>query len=149
MPSALQSRLEEDLKSALKTGEKRRVATIRLVLSSLKNERILQQRELTDEEVESALRRAVKQRKDSIEQFGRGGREDLVAAETEELRILEGYLPRTMDDAELEAAIRAIAAEKGFRSPRDVGPLMKELMSRHRAGVDGRRASEIARRVLA
>ena len=90
----------------MKSGDKRRVATLRLVLSSLKNEKIQAQRELTDEEVESVLRRAVKQRKDSIEQFDRGGRQDLVQAETEELAIIEEYLPKGLSDAEAEAGGR-------------------------------------------
>lgn len=148
MPSPLQSRLESDLKSALKGGDKRRVATLRLLLSQIKNERIQLQRDPTDEEIQNALRRAVKQRKEAIEQYGRGGREDLVSAETEELAILEGYLPKPLSDEELEGVLRAIAEEKGLRSARDVGALMKELMARHRDRVDGRKAQEIARRVL-
>jgi uncharacterized protein YqeY len=143
------SRIEADLKTALKAGEKRRVATLRLLLAALKNERIQAQRDLTDEEVEAAIRRAVKQRREAIEQYERGGRADLVAAEQEELRILEAYLPRALDDAELERVVRSVIAERGFTSPRDVGPLMKELMARHRGRLDGKRAQEIARRLLA
>ena len=142
------ARLEADLKLALKAGEKRRVSTLRLLLSALKNERISLQRELTDEEVEAAIRRAVKQRKEAIEQYGLGGRSDLVAAETEELAILEAYLPKSLSDAELEAVIADIAREKGLKSGKDVGLLMKELMARHRGKVDGKRAQEIARRLL-
>jgi uncharacterized protein YqeY len=142
------ARLEADLKLALKAGEKRRVSTLRLLLSALKNERISLQRELTDEEVEAAIRRAVKQRKEAIEQYGLGGRSDLVAAETEELAILESYLPKSLTDAELETIIGDIVREKGFQSGKDVGSLMKELMARHRGKVDGKRAQEIARRLL-
>ncbi|HEY6148563.1 MAG TPA: GatB/YqeY domain-containing protein [Thermoanaerobaculia bacterium] len=142
------ARLEGDLRLALKAGEKRRVSTLRLLLSALKNERISLQRDLTDEEVEAAIRRAVKQRKEAIEQYGLGGRSDLVAAETEELAILEAYLPKSLSDAELEAVIADIAREKGLQSGKDVGLLMKELMARHRGKVDGKRAQEIARRLL-
>ena len=144
----LQSRFEEDLKAAMKSGDKRRVGTLRLVLAGLKNERIQAGRELTAEEVEAALRRAVKQRKDSIDQYAKGGRQDLVDAETEELAILEGYLPKGMSDDEVEAAIQAVIAEKGLSSSRDVGLAMKELMARHKGRVDGKRAQEIARRLL-
>jgi len=94
------------------------------------------------------VRRAVKQRKDSIEQYEKGGRMDLVEAEKAELQILESYLPQGMSDQELEAAVRAIVAEKGFTNARDVGPLMKEVMARHRGRVDGKRAQEIARQLL-
>jgi uncharacterized protein len=139
---------ENDLKTALKAGDKTKVATLRLLIAALRNERIQAGRDLTAEEVESAVRRAVKQRKDSIEQYAKGGRSDLVAAEKAELEILESYLPKGLSDQDLEAAIGAIIAEKGFSSPRDVGLLMKELMSRHRGKVDGKRAQEIARRLL-
>jgi uncharacterized protein YqeY len=145
----MQSRLEADLKAALKAGDRRRVATIRLLLAALKNERIQARRELTDDEVEAVLRRAVKQRKDSIEQYGRGGRQDLVDAEGEELAIIEAYLPRGLTDEEVEAALRTIIQEKGLSSARDVGLAMKDLMSLHRGKVDGKRAQEIARRLLA
>ena len=143
------ARIEADLKVAMKSGEKRRVATLRLLLAALKNERIHAQRDLTDEEVEAVLRRAVKQRREAIEQYERGGRADLVQAETEELQILDAYLPQGMSEAELETTIRNLAAEKGLTSARDTGLLMKELMARHRGRVDGKRAQEIARRVLA
>jgi uncharacterized protein YqeY len=142
------SRIESDLKGALKSGDKRRVATLRLLLAALKNERIQAQRDLTDEEVEAAIRRAAKQRRDSIEQYRRGGREDLAASEEEELAILEGYLPKGLSEAELERAIREIIAEKGFASGKDVGLVMKELMARHRGRVDGKRAQEMARALL-
>jgi len=142
------ARIERDLPTALKAGEKRRVATLRLLLAALKNERIEARRELTNEEVEAAIRRAVKQRREAIEQYERAGRADLVAAETEELGILEAYLPRAMAPEELEAAIRGIISEKALSSSRDVGALMKELMGRHRGRADGKRAQEIARRLL-
>jgi uncharacterized protein len=142
------SRIEADLKTAMKAGEKRRVATLRLLLAALKNQKIQLKRELTSEEIEAAVRRAVKQRKEAIELYARGARPDLVEAEQEELAILQAYLPQTLSEAELESAIRAIIAEKGLSSARDVGALMKELMARHRGGVDGKHAQEIARRLL-
>ena len=142
------ARIEEDVKSAMKAGEKRRVSTLRLLLSALKNEKIREQRELTDEEIEAAIRRAVKQRKEAIEQYERGGRADLVDAEREELAILEGYLPQALSPADLEQLLRAIIAEKGLTSSKDIGSLMKEVMSRHRARVDGKQAQEMARALL-
>ena len=142
------AKIEQDLKTAMKSGDKRRVSTLRFLLAALKNEKIQAQRELTGEEVEAALRRSVKQRKDSIEQYGRGGRQDLVDAETEELAILEGYLPKGLSEAEVEAALKEVIAEKGLSSQKDVGLAMKELMARHKGRVDGKQAQEIARRLL-
>jgi uncharacterized protein YqeY len=144
----MQARVEADLRAAMKSGEKRRVATLRLLLSVLKNERINARRELTEEEGEAAVRRAVKQRKEAIAVYEQGGREDLAAAEKEELAILEAYLPQAMPEAELEGTLRAIIAEKGFSSGRQVGQLMKELMARHRGRVDGKSAQEMARKLL-
>ena len=140
--------IESDLKQALKAGEKRRVSTLRLLLSAFQNDRIEKGRELTDEESEALVRRAVKQRRESIEQYRKVGREDLAATEAEELQILEAYLPKGLSDAELEAAIVAIIREKGFQAARDAGLVMKELMTLHRGRVDGKRAQEIARRLL-
>jgi uncharacterized protein len=139
---------EDDLKAAMKAGDKRKVATLRLLISALKNERIQAGKDLTADEIAAVLRKAVKQRKDSIEQYAKGGRQDLVEAETAELAILERYLPQGLSDEELEREIRAVVAEKGFSSARDVGLVMKEMMARHRGKVDGRRAQEIARRLL-
>jgi hypothetical protein len=144
----MQARIEQDLKSAMKAGDKPRVATLRLLLAALKNEKIQAQRDLTAEETEGVFRRAVKQRRDSIEQYGRGGRQDLVDAETRELAIIEEYLPKGLSDAEVEAALQAIIREKGFTSAKDVGLAMKELMAKERGRVDGKKAQEIARRLL-
>jgi uncharacterized protein YqeY len=144
----MQSRIENDLKAAMKAGDKRRVATLRLLLSVLKNEKIQAQRDLSAEEVEAALRRSVKQRKDSIEQYGRGGRQDLVDAETQELAILESYLPKGLSAEDVEAALKDVIREKGLSSSKDVGLAMKELMARHKGRVDGKQAQEIARRLL-
>ena len=144
----MQTRIEQDLKSAMKAGDKARVATLRLLLAALKNEKIQAQRELTGEEFEAVLRRAVKQRRDSIEQYARGGRQDLVDSESRELSIIEEYLPKGMTEDEIESALRDIIQEKGFSASKDVGLAMKELMAAHRGRVDGKKAQEIARRLL-
>ncbi|HEY6064689.1 MAG TPA: GatB/YqeY domain-containing protein [Thermoanaerobaculia bacterium] len=144
----MRSRIESDLKSALKAGDKRRVATLRLLLAALQNEKIHAGRELTDDESGAIIRRAVKQRRESIDQYTRGGREDLARGETEELHILEAYLPASLTDDEVDAEVRRIIAEKGFSSAREAGLVMKELMAAHRGRVDGKRAQEIARRLL-
>jgi uncharacterized protein YqeY len=114
----------------------------------MQNEKIHAGRELTDEEAQAVIRRAVKQRRESIDQFTRGGRDDLARGETEELAILEAYLPKGLSDEEVEAEIRRIIAEKGFSSARDAGLVMKELMAAHRGRVEGKRAQDIARRLL-
>jgi uncharacterized protein YqeY len=144
----MRASIEGDLRSALKAGEKRRVATLRLLLAALQNEKIGAGRVLTDEEARGVIRRAVRERRESIDQYTKGGREDLARGEAEELAILEAYLPPSLPDEEVEREIRRIIAEKGFSSSRDVGLVMKDLMAAHRGRVDGKRAQEIARRLL-
>jgi len=144
----MRAAIESNLKQALKAGEKRRVATLRLLLSAFQNERIRAGRELNDEEAEAVIRRAVKQRREAIEQYTRGNREDLARGESEELAILEAYLPASLTEEEVESAIRAIIREKGYSTAREAGLLMKDLMALHRGRVDGKRAQEIARRLL-
>jgi hypothetical protein len=142
-------RIEGDLKVAMKAAEKAKVSTLRLLLAALKNEKIHAQRDLTDEEIEAVIRRGVKQRRDSIEQYAKGGRADLVAGEEVELAILQGYLPQGLGDQELEAAVKDIIASRSLASTKDVGVVMKEVMQRYKGRVDGRRAQEIAQRLLA
>jgi uncharacterized protein YqeY len=141
-------RIETDVKTAMKAGDKPRVSTLRLLLSALKNEKIQAHRELTDEEIEAVIRRGVKQRKDSIEQYAKGGRSDLVDAETAERDILQGYLPQGLSEQDLESAVKSIIADRSLTSRKEVGAVMKELMSRYKGKVDGRRAQEIAQRLL-
>ena len=141
-------KIESDVKDAMRADDKPRVSTLRLLLSALKNEKIQAHRELTDEEIEAVIRRGAKQRRDSIEQYGRGGRDDLVAAETAELQILEAYLPQGLTDADLENAVKTIISDRSLTSKKEVGAVMKELMVRYKGRVDGRRAQEIAQRLL-
>jgi uncharacterized protein YqeY len=141
-------RIEAELKEAMKAGDKARVSTLRLLLAALKNEKIQAHRDLTEEEIEAVIRRGVKQRRDSIEQYERGGRPDLVAAEKAELEILSGYLARELSEGEIEAAVRQIIADKSLSSKKEVGIVMKEIMSRYRGAVDGRRAQQVAQRLL-
>jgi uncharacterized protein YqeY len=141
-------RIQDDLKTAMKERDKTRVSTLRLLIAALRNEKIQAHRELTEEEIEAMIRRGVKQRKDSIEQYGRGGRPDLVATEQAELGILESYLPRSLSDSEVEAAVREIIAGKQLSSKKDVGAVMKEMMARYRGRADGKRTQEIAQRLL-
>jgi uncharacterized protein YqeY len=141
-------RIEAELKEAMKAGDKARVSTLRLLLAALRNEKIQAHRDLTEEEIEAVIRRGVKQRRDSIEQYERGGRPDLVAAEKAELEILSGYLARELSEGEIEAAVRQIIADKSLSSKKEVGIVMKEIMSRYRGAVDGRRAQQVAQRLL-
>lgn len=141
-------KIDADLKDAMRAGAKAKVSTLRLLLAALKNEKIQAHRDLTDEEIEAVIRRGVKQRRDSIEQYARGGRNDLVEAEKTEMDILQGYLPQGMSEQELESAVKSIIVDRSLTSKKEVGAVMKELMTRYKGKVDGRRAQEIAQRLL-
>ena len=141
-------KIENDVKDAMRAGDRPRVSTLRLLLSALKNEKIQAHRDLTDEEIEAVIRRGVKQRKDSIEQYAKGGRQDLVDAEQAEMDLLQTYLPQGMSEQELESAVKSVIADRSITSRKEMGAVMKELMTRYKGKIDGRQAQEIAQRLL-
>jgi uncharacterized protein YqeY len=147
MPEMLK-KIENDVKDAMRAGDKPRVSTLRLLLSALKNEKIQAHRDLTDEEIEAVIRRGVKQRKDSIEQYAKGGRQDLVDIEQAEMELLQTYLPQGPSEQELENAVKSIIADRSLTSKKERGTVMKELMTRYKGKIDGRQAQEIAQRLL-
>lgn len=145
----LRSRLEEDMKAAMRARDNETRDAIRYVLSAVKNAEIEKRSELTDEEEMKLLRSQVKQRQDSIEQFRNGGRDDLAEKEESQVRILEKYLPQQMSDEELEAFVREGIAESGAEGPKDMGKVMGMLNARAEGRVDGRRLSTAVRNALA
>lgn len=141
--------LRDDLKqaqiSAMKAGDKERLAAVRLILAKLKD-RDIEQRTAAkpiedDALVIDVLQKMAKQRRESIELYEKGGREELAAVERGELAVIEEFLPRQMDEAETRAAIDAIKAELGASGMKDMGRLMAELKSRHGTVLDMGRAS--------
>jgi uncharacterized protein YqeY len=138
-------RLTEDMKAAMKGREALRTAVLRLTLAEIKNARIEKQRDLTDEDVVQLLRREIKRRQDSVEQFRAGGREDLVARESQEIEILAVYLPRLLSPEELAAAVAAAVTETGASGPKDLGKVMKAVMASHPGRVDGKALQALVR----
>jgi uncharacterized protein YqeY len=141
----LHERLSEDLRSALKAGDRLRVDVIRMLISQLKNRRIEKGEDLSPEEEMAVLSRYAKQRVEAADQAGRGGREDHAEREMEEHRVVSGYLPEALGDEEIERIAREII--EGLEKP-NLGALMKELMPRVRGRADGNRVREIATRLL-
>jgi uncharacterized protein YqeY len=120
----LKERITEDMKTAMRAGEKDRLATIRLVLAAVKQIEVDERIVLDDARVLSVLEKMVKQRKESIAQFESGGRADLVAKEAAELAVIQAYLPAQMSDAELDALIAEAIAATGAASVKDMGKVM-------------------------
>jgi uncharacterized protein YqeY len=148
MSEALRSRLQTDLKTALKAGEKERVGTLRLLLSELRNKEIEKGRALTDDEALSLVAAAVKQRQESVAHFGAGGRQDLVARENAEIEVLRGYLPEALTGAQLVELIDQAVAETGAGSPKEMGRVMAWLMPRVRGRAEGAEVSRLVRERL-
>ena len=124
---ALKERIQEDMKSAMRSGEKERLATIRLILSAIKQREVDERIVLDDSQVLSAIEKMVKQRKESIVQFEAGGRADLVAKETAEMALLQVYLPEPLSATDLAALIDAAVASTGAASIKDMGKVMTEV----------------------
>ena len=126
----LKESITEDMKSAMKAGAKDRLKVLRLILAAIKQVEVDTRAELDDAAVLGVLEKMVKQRKDSVEQFTKGGRDDLAAIETAEIDVLQTYLPEKMDDAELDAMIDEVIASTGAESIRDMGKVMGAIKSK-------------------
>lgn len=146
--STPRKRLESEVTAALKAGEKDRLSTLRLLLSEVKNEAIRTGEEVNEESFLKLVRKAIKQRKESIAQFREGGRDELADREEREAEILSAYLPPAVDEIELTEAIRSFVAERALAGPAGIGPVMKEMMTRYAGRADGSVIRQIAQQIL-
>jgi uncharacterized protein len=145
----LTEKVSTDLTAAMKAQDKRRLSALRMLKAALMNKSVEKGRDLEDAEVLQVVSSLVKQRRDSIEQFSKAGRTDLVAQETGEIEILEEYLPPAATADEVDAAIAAAIAETGAASAKDIGKVMKAVLPRLAGkNVDGRTVNEAVRRAL-
>ncbi len=147
--ASLREQLTADMKQAMKDHDTLLRDTIRLILSAVKNAEIEKRAPLTAEEDIALLRYQAKQRRDSIDQYKAGGRDDLAEKEAAELEILERYLPQQMSDDELEQFVRDGISEVGATGPKDMGKVMGAVNKRADGRVDGRRLSTAVREALA
>lgn len=146
---SLMEQITKTMSEAMKAHDQVRLGTLRMLKAALMNREVERGRPLTDAEELQVVAMLVKQRKDSIDQFARGGRQDLVDKETAELGLLEAYLPPVVEAAELERVVADAVAETGASSPRDMGRVMKAVMARLAgAQVDGKAVSDMVRRKL-
>ena len=135
-------KMTEDMVQAAKHREKIRLSTLRLIKTALHNREIDLKREMNEAEFLQMLASMVKQRRDSIEQFGKGGRADLVAQEEEELRIIQEFMPRPLSDEEIEREIDLAIDEAGAAGPKYLGKVMKILMPKLAGKADGKTVGE-------
>lgn len=133
---ALKERITEDMKTAMRAGEKDRLATIRLVLAAIKQREVDERITLDDTQVLAVLEKMIKQRKEAIAQFEAGGRADLVAKESAEITVLQTYLPAQMSDAEIDALITEAMAATGASSVKDMGKVMGVVKAKAQGRAD-------------
>ncbi len=131
-------RVNDDLKAAMKAGEALRRDTLRMLSAALKNAKIEKMGALDDAECLAVVRSAVKSRRDSAEQYRAAKRPDLAEKEESEIAILEGYLPKQLDEAGTRALVQAVIAETGASGKAALGTVMKAIMAKHRDTVDGK-----------
>jgi len=146
---SLKQQLTDDMKAAMKAGEKDRLAVIRLINAAIKQREVDERIELDDTAVLAVLEKMVKQRKDSVSQFEAANREDLAAIERAELAVIDTYLPAKLGEAEILAAIDAAVAETGASGPADMGKLMGVLKPRLAGQADMGLVSALIKKKLA
>jgi uncharacterized protein len=149
---SLIEQIQKDITSAMKAREEHRLSTLRMVKTALKNREIEKMAPLDDQEARQVLTTLIKQRKDSVEQFTKGGRQAMADKETAEIALIETYLPKAAGEAEMVAGVKAVIAEMGSPTMKDMGTVMKNVMARFAAAgmrVDGKVVSEAVRGELA
>jgi uncharacterized protein YqeY len=155
---ALKDQLSEQLRQAMRSGDALRRDVLRGVLTAISNAEIARvnvkdesarRQDLTDADVLDVLQKQAKQRRESIEEFRKGGRQDLVDRETAELAILEAYLPQQLSREDVAAEVRRVIAETGASSPADKGKVMPQAIARLKGRADGRLINEVVTELLA
>ena len=147
---SISEQVQKDMVDAMKARDERRLSTLRMMKSALKNKEIDKRAPLDDKESLQVLSTLIKQRKDSIEQFTKGGRQDLADKEAAEITLIETYMPKAIGEEEIAATVRATIAEMGTPTMKDMGTVMKNAMAKF-AGVrvDGKIVSDTVKKELA
>jgi len=149
----LRNEFTDALKAAMRAGDAPRTSTVRMILAKLKDADIASRPkgvpEIADDDIAAMLRGMVKQRRESVEMFAQGNRQDLVDKETAEIAVIESFLPRQMDQAALEQAVADAIAETGAASVKDMGRVMAALKAKHAAALDMGRAGAVVKAKLA
>lgn len=147
---SLKQQITEDLTASIKAKDGARTSTLRMLKAAMVNRQIEKGAELDDEEIAKLMRSQVKQRHDSIEQYKKGNRQDLVDKEQAEIVVIEGYLPRAASSEEIEQAVASAIAETGANSMKEMGAVMKATLARLAGkNADGRAVSEAVKKRLA
>lgn len=144
----MKEKIQSDLNQALKSKKEIEVSTLRLLLSEIHNQEIAKQAALTEEDITEVVQKEIKKRKEAIEAYQKGKRDDLVAKEKQELAILNKYLPQQLSSKELEVIIHSVIKETGASSTSDFGKVMGAVMARVKGQADGKVVSESVKKAL-
>jgi uncharacterized protein YqeY len=149
---SLIEQIQKDITAAMKAREEQRLSTLRMVKTALKNREIDKMAPLDDKEAQQVLSTLIKQRKESVEQFTKGGRQEMADKEAAEIKLIEAYMPKAAGEDEIAAGVKAVIAEMGSPTMKDMGTVMKNVMARFSGAgvrVDGKIVSETVKRELA
>jgi len=144
----MKKKLQGDMILAMKSGNKVTLDAIRMIVSEIKKEEIDTGKELADADVIRILKKGIKSREDAMKLYRQGNRPELAAKEEQEIAVLSGYVPAQMAEAELEKVVADAIAALGISSKKETGRLMKEIMGKYGAQVDGKKVQEIAQKKL-
>ena len=127
---ALRDQINDDVKSAMRAGDARKRDALRLLTAALKQKEVDERKDLTDADVVAIIDKMIKQRREAVAQFQKGGRNDLAEKEEFEISVLQGYMPQALSDAEVDSAIEAAIADTGAKAPQDMGKVMGVLKAK-------------------
>ena len=147
----LSEQIQKDITTAMKARDEQRLSCLRMVKTALKNREIEKMAPLDDKEAQQVLSTLIKQRKDSVEQFIKGGRQEMADKEAAEIKLIETYLPNAAGEEDIVTGVKTVSAEMGTPTMKDMGTVMKNVMARFAAGgmrVDGKQVSDIVKREL-
>ncbi|NPA53390.1 MAG: GatB/YqeY domain-containing protein [Aquificae bacterium] len=144
----LLKKLQDEMKAAMKSGDKERLSTIRMLISEIKKVQIDKKKDLSDEEIIEILQKYAKQRKESIKQYKEAGREDLAQKEENELKIVKEFLPEELSEEEIEKIVEDVIKETGASSMKDMGKVMKAVMDKVKGRAEGSIVSSIVKKKL-
>jgi uncharacterized protein YqeY len=148
---SIPEQIQKDITEAMKARDELRLSTLRMVKTALKHKEVEKMAPLDDKEALQVLSTLIKQRKDSIEQFTKGGRQEMADKEAAEIKLIESYMPKAAGEEEIIAGVKAVIAEMGSPTMKGMGSVMKNAMARFQAAgmrVDGKVVSEIVKREL-
>lgn len=149
---SISEQVQKDMVEAMRSRSELRLSTLRMVKSALKNKEIDKRAPLDEKEAQQVLSTLIKQRRDSIEQFQKGGRQELADKEAAEITIIEAYLPKALGEEDIVAVVKATIAEMGSPTMKDMGTVMKNVMAKLQASgarVEGKTVSDIVKKNLA